>query len=126
MAEDFFADDGSTQFFQLVEMLHRTGLVNLGIIPVEEGKVMWNFPEAKAAIDILQMLQTKTKGNLIENETKLLNGIVAQLQLEFVNAPARKKQMDKDAANIKEVKEAFTNPRDGPVETVADDSNEEE
>jgi AAA15 family ATPase/GTPase len=126
MAEDFFSDEGSAQFFQLIEMLHRTGLINLGMIPVEEGKVMWNFSEAKAAIDILQMLQEKTKGNLIDNENKLLNGIVAQLQLEFVRAPQRKKQMDKDAVNVKEVKQAFSNPRDGPVETVSDDANEEE
>jgi hypothetical protein len=126
MAEDFFSDEGSAQFFQLIEMLHRTGLINLGMIPVEEGKVMWNFPEAKAAIDILQMLQEKTKGNLIDNENKLLNGIVAQLQLEFVRAPQRKKQMDKDAANVKEIKQAFSNPRGGPVETVSDDAKEEE
>lgn len=126
MAEDFFSDEGSAKFFQLVEMLHRTGLINLGMIPVDESRVMWNFPEAKTSIDILLMLREKTKGNLSENETKLLNGIIAQLQLEFVSAPERKKQMDKDATNIKEVKQAFSNPREGPVEMVSDDTKEEE
>ncbi len=48
-----------------------------------------NLSLARQVIDILEMLQTKTRGNLAEDEQKLLDGVVHDLHLRFVEARKR-------------------------------------
>jgi hypothetical protein len=43
-----------------------------------------NLPLARQTIEILEMLQTKTEGNLEAEETKLLEGLLYQLRMRFV------------------------------------------
>jgi hypothetical protein len=43
-----------------------------------------NLPLARQTIDILEMLQVKTQGNLEEEETRLLEGLLFELRLRFV------------------------------------------
>ena len=45
-----------------------------------------NLPLAKQNIDIILMLREKTKGNLSANEEKLMQQVVADLQLKMVEA----------------------------------------
>lgn len=47
-------------------------------------KIEQNLPAAQATIDMLDMLEAKTRGNLSEAETKLLKGILAELKLNYV------------------------------------------
>lgn len=47
-------------------------------------KIEQNLPAAQATIDMLDMLEAKTRGNLGEAETKLLKGILAELKLNYV------------------------------------------
>ena len=93
--------------------------------PDHEGKLQWNMVEAKAGIDMIQMLKEKTAGNLDDNEDKLLNAIIAELQMQFVRAPQMKKEMEEKQAQAEETHQAFTNPRDGPAEQVIGDDEEE-
>jgi hypothetical protein len=49
-----------------------------------------NLPLARQTIDILEMLQVKTQGNLEAEETRLLEGMLYELRMRFVevrNAP---------------------------------------
>lgn len=87
---------------------------------------MFNLGEAKAAIDLLRMLQSKTKGNMTDQEERMLNGIVSELQLQFLKAPTRRRQAESDAAQSETIREAFENPQSGPVEdlTSLEDSEE--
>ncbi len=48
------------------------------------GKVETQLDEARFNIDMLRMLRDKTQGNLIDSEQKLLNDILADLQMKFV------------------------------------------
>ena len=50
-----------------------------------------NLPLARQAIDILSLLQTKTKGNLTGEEERLLDHVVYDLRLQFVQAAGAKK-----------------------------------
>ena len=81
--------------------------------------------EAKEAIDLLTMLQNKTKGNLSDKETQLFRSVISELQLQFTRAPTLKRQFDDDQTQSETVRETFANPRDGPVEDVSNDNEEE-
>jgi hypothetical protein len=52
----------------------------------ESGKVEKDLPMAKHTIDLLSMLQEKTKGNLNAQEDKLLESLLYDLRIRFVNA----------------------------------------
>jgi hypothetical protein len=43
-----------------------------------------NLPLARQTIDILEMLQTKTEGNLEAEEARLLEGLLYELRMRFV------------------------------------------
>jgi hypothetical protein len=45
-----------------------------------------DLPMAKHVIDTLAMLKDKTKGNLSEEETKLLEGMLYDLRMAFIRA----------------------------------------
>ena len=45
-----------------------------------------NLPYARMFIDMLEMLQDKTRGNLSNEETQMLTGVLSDLRLAFVQA----------------------------------------
>lgn len=59
--------------------------VHLGLIPnPASGKPEKNLELAKQTIDILAVLQEKTRGNLAKEEDRLLEGILYDLRMKFV------------------------------------------
>ena len=124
MAE-IFSDEDTTRLFQLVHMFQRSALLHMGYIPDQQGNKYFDMAEAKEAIDLLTMLQNKTKGNLTDKETQLLRSVISELQLQFTRAPTLKRQSDDDLAKSETIRETFANPRDGPVEDLSKDSEEE-
>jgi hypothetical protein len=74
-------------FSAFVYSLSTSVLVHLGEIPepVTE-KMEKNLPLAKQTIDILGILQEKTKGNLTPDEENLLNGFLYDLRMRYVKA----------------------------------------
>ena len=115
---EIFSDDDSARLFQLIHMFQRSALVNMGLMPDIEGKIIYNLPESKEAIDLLCMLQKKTKGNITDIEQKMLNGIISEIQLQFISAPKRRKEHEEFLAESKMVEEAFSDPKHGPSETI--------
>lgn len=124
MAE-IFSDEDTTRLFQLVHMFQRSALLHMGYIPDQNGNKYYDLAEAKEAIDLLSMLQNKTKGNLNDKETQLLRSVISELQLQFTRAPTMKRQADDDLAESEKIRETFANPRDGPVEDLSADNEEE-
>lgn len=47
-------------------------------------KIDKNLQAAQATIDMLDMLEAKTRGNLGDTEAKLLKGVLADLKLNYV------------------------------------------
>lgn len=121
-----FKDEETEQFFQLVHMFQRSALLHMGLLPDNEGKVFFNLAEAKAGIDLLRMLQNKTKGNITDQEQRMLRGVVSELQLQFLKAPNRKREMEDSAAQSETVRETFANPQSGPVEDLSTSQDSEE
>lgn len=121
MEKEFFDDDVSAHFFQLILMLQRSAMMHMGLLQDSEGRVHYNLGETKAAIDTLTMLKDKTSGNLSDKESTMLNGIISELQLQFVKAPARQRALEDQVEESEAVKETFSNPRDGPSEIIVDE-----
>ena len=74
----------SKTFLSLVQSLGYQALMNLGDIPNPMTQETSLNPEgAKEAIDLLIALRDKTQGNLSEEEKKMLETLITQLQIKF-------------------------------------------
>jgi len=124
LSVDFLQSEESQQFFGLVQMLQRSSMVAMGLLPGQEGKFSVNLAEAKAAIDLVSILLKRTEGNLDEMESKFLQGIVTELRMKFVQAPRETAKMEAEEKDAEELKQTFTEPATAPVDTVVDDSEE--
>ena len=85
------AADGSSlpavDFHTFVLSLGSSALLHLGELEHPEGgEIEKDLPLAKHTIDILSMLEAKTKGNLTSAEEKLIESLLYDLRLRFVNA----------------------------------------
>ena len=72
-------------FTTFVLSLNSSALVNLGIEtdPISKNKSV-SLPIAKQTIDILAMLEEKTRGNLTDDEKRLLTRILYELRIMYV------------------------------------------
>jgi hypothetical protein len=74
-------------FSTFVISLSTQALMNLGEIPNPlGGKVESDIPVAKQMIDILGMLREKTRGNLNAGEERLMEDILFDLRMKYVEA----------------------------------------
>ncbi|MBP7231149.1 MAG: DUF1844 domain-containing protein [Syntrophaceae bacterium] len=72
-------------FSNFIISLSTSALFHFGDFPeYEGGKAEKNLPAAKQTIDILDMLHEKTKGNLDQSESSLLQGILYELKMRYV------------------------------------------
>ncbi|MDP4172536.1 MAG: DUF1844 domain-containing protein [Bacteroidota bacterium] len=73
-------------FMQVIFQNQQLALMGLGKVknPVTE-KFEKNIEQAKMAIDILDMLVLKTKGNLTQREEQYLSEVLRELKLTYVN-----------------------------------------
>lgn len=72
-------------FSHLCLSMASSALICLGEAPnPESGKVEANIPLARQTIDILAMLEEKTRGNLTADESKLLSTILYDLRMRFL------------------------------------------
>ncbi|MFH1562043.1 MAG: DUF1844 domain-containing protein [Nitrospirota bacterium] len=75
------------EFTDLVFMLSTSGLVHLGDIPdpiTNESKR--NLEGTRWSIDMLALLEKKTKGNLNEQESKILTEVLYNLRMRYLEA----------------------------------------
>ena len=75
-------------FSGFVLSLATTAAVHFGDLPdpATGQRADADLPSAARVIELLAMLQEKTKGNLIEQEEKLLDDLLYELRLRFVQA----------------------------------------
>jgi hypothetical protein len=68
--------------------LASSAMVALGKMPAPGEPIERDLEAAKHLIDVLGMLETKTRGNLDETETKLLQSLLYDLRVAYVDAEA--------------------------------------
>lgn len=72
-------------FFTFVLSLSSSALMHLGEIAEQEGgEPSVNLPMAKHTIDILAMLEQKTRGNLTPDEEKVLRDFLFEVRMKYV------------------------------------------
>jgi hypothetical protein len=77
----------AVDFHTFVLSLGSSALLHLGELEHPEGGAAEkDLPLAKHTIDILSMLEAKTKGNLTSAEEKLMESLLYDLRLRYVNA----------------------------------------
>lgn len=105
--EDFMSEKNEELFRGLVMMLAMQAMQCMGKImnPVTN-KIERHMDGARQAIDLLDMLAAKTKGNLSDDEDKLLKHILGDLKLNYVEEANPGKKDDEPAAPAAEDKPA--------------------
>jgi hypothetical protein len=86
--------DGATEqklppaeFSGFVVSLAQAALMQLGEIPEPvSGQSVRNIAQAKYSIDLIDMLVEKTKGNLTDDESRLILQVQKDLKLKFVRS----------------------------------------
>ncbi len=79
--------DGASPFTNFVLSLSSSCFMSLGQIPNPmTGSAEMDLPSAGSIIDILEMLKSKTQGNLDAYEQNLLDRTLSQLKLIYVQA----------------------------------------
>ena len=82
-------DVHKAMFMELVIMLSSSAMQQLGkIINPLTGKTECNLEAAQATIDMLEMIEAKTRGNLDRDEGRLLANTLTSLRMNFVETAA--------------------------------------
>jgi hypothetical protein len=80
-------DQPSITFTAFVMSLATTAAVHFGDVKDPGlGEAQTNLPGAAQMIDILSLLRDKTKGNLTDDESQLLERLLFELRMRFVEA----------------------------------------
>jgi hypothetical protein len=97
-------------FFNLVITFQQAAFQHMGKIqsPIT-GSIERDLGQARMAIDMLEMLKLRTKGNLADEETRMLDHVLRELRLNFVD------ELDKD----KKAAQASTPSEQGGTDNVA-------
>ena len=94
------ADRMSALFAQLVLQQTNMAMMLLGkIAHPESGQVYKDTDAARLFIDQLEMLETKTRGNLSNEEARLLKQSLMNLRMAFVEAVEEPRETKSEAAN---------------------------
>jgi hypothetical protein len=98
----------SLTFMSLVDLYQHSAWMAMGKIadPITS-ETKRNLPQARWAIDTLQMLERKTRGNLDENELRFLRDMLHTLRMNYVeevNKPADEPAKE-DSSQVEEPKD---------------------
>jgi hypothetical protein len=85
-APEMAAEEHVFDFRAYITSLAMQALIFLGVIPnpLNEEKIEKNLDQARLLIDTLAILKEKTQGNLTKEEEDLLNTMLYELQMKFV------------------------------------------
>ncbi len=86
-------------FMQLIYMFHTSAMQGLGKIADPTRQVNRNLEYVNQTIDLMEMLKVKTKGNISEDIEKMLDGMLSELKLNYVDEkgkPEKKEEVKKE------------------------------
>ena len=96
-------------FMQLLYMFHTSAMQGLGKIADPSGQVSRNLEYVSQTIDLMTMLKEKTKGNISDDIEKVLDGMLSELRLNYVDE--KSKAPEKADEKKKEKKSKETNKK---------------
>lgn len=99
MAQNESGKKDEFHFVQLVLMFQSAAVQQMGKVqnPITQ-KIERNLDQAKFSIDMLEMIQNKTKNNLSENEKKFLEHTLFELRMNYLDEIKKDEQKKKEKA----------------------------
>lgn len=93
-------DKKASLFFSLILTFQTAALQQMGKLknPYTD-KIERDLQQAQLSIDMLDMLEEKTRGNLVEEESKFLKNVIKELKLNYVD------EVSKDQKSTEENKD---------------------
>ena len=114
MAEETYSRDDEL-FLTLVLNFQSTAMIGLGkIVNPMTQKAERNLPEAQFAIDVLTMLANKTKGNISNELENMIQKILTELRLNYLDEV--KKEEEEKKTKPEEEKKKETEPAESGEE----------
>lgn len=98
MEQNMTPEEKNTALFgSLVLMFQTAAMQQMGKVKNSvTDKIERDLEQAQLSIDMLDMISTKMKGNLREEESKYLANVLRELKLNFVDEKAKDKPEQKD------------------------------
>ena len=130
MADETYSRDDEL-FLTLVLNFQSTAMIGLGKVvnPLTQ-KAERNLPEAQFAIDVLTMLANKTKGNLSGELENMIQKILTELRLNYLDEfkkeeEEKKKQPEEEKKEEQEKTEPEKEKEEKPKEAAEEMDKEE-
>ena len=102
-------------FMQLLYMFHTSAMQGLGKIADPTGQVSRNLEYVSQTIDLMVMLKEKSKGNISEDIEKVLDGMLSELKLNYVDEkgkPEQKEEVKKEKVSKAKTKKKKKKKKD--------------
>lgn len=99
MAEKYSQEElNEARFTQLIFSFQAAAMQQMGkLMNPLTGKVEKNMEQAKNSIDMVAMLEEKTRGNLNERERKLIERVLFELRMNYVEEMKLTEEEQKEA-----------------------------
>ncbi|MCD6170049.1 MAG: DUF1844 domain-containing protein [Candidatus Latescibacteria bacterium] len=92
------AEQNQALFVQLVTMLYGAAMQQMGkVVNPLTNKIEKNLEHAKLSIDMLSMVEEKTRGNLSDEEPRFLADSLFQLRMNYVDEVKKTAEGEKEA-----------------------------
>ncbi len=86
-------------FINFIASLATSALASMGLLPEARARgIPTNVPAAREYIDVIGMLQEKTKGNLTQEEESSLNRLIGELRGQYAQVAQAQAQAQVQAA----------------------------
>ena len=114
-------------FLQLVISFQTAAYHQMGKIasPIT-GKLERNLDQAENSIDMLGMIQEKTKGNLNESERKIIEHVLYELRMNYLEELKKDKEKPQEATLQAEEQPKRDKPKEDRPEPTAEPEKEKE
>jgi Domain of unknown function (DUF1844) len=86
-------EKNTSLFFSLIMTFQAAAMQQMGKLknPISD-KIERDIQQAQLSIDILDMLEERTRGNLSDDESRFLKGVLQELKLNYVDESAKEQQ----------------------------------
>ena len=118
-------DKNDQLFMQLLYMFHTSAMQGLGKIADPTGHLNRNLEYVSQTIALMAMLKEKTKGNISEDIEKMLDGMLSDLRLNYVDEKSKTPEkveepepVEEKAPVVEKTPEDAKSPEDGELKVV--------
>jgi len=98
-------------FMQLLYMFHTSAMQGLGKIADPTGQVNRSLEYVNQTIGIMEMLKEKVKGNISEDIETVLEGMLSELRLNYVDEKSKSSEKIEEKKKKEKSKAVKKNPK---------------